>query len=464
MRKIIILFIIALSLQGFCQDNQLIEIPKVDKRVELLSIVFRLAGNREYNDTRFKLYTDKIEQHFTPYKNHELIKFAEKLRNESGISYDAVVSMAIHIDENLNPRTDFTENTLEGRWSKDDADKFVKLLQSFYKEAKCEEFFKDNEDIYHEATVRFLHVYDSLDPDWYSSFYGEKLSEKFIIIIGVGNGGNHYGVSFQISDSEKEVYAIMGAWDTDDSGMVDFDNNSYFPYLIHEFNHSFINTLLDKNKVLFRNNGEKIMEKLEDEMRAQAYANWETVLNEALVRASVIKYLIDHDFNKTAIEVSLENEISNSFLWIRELVGELEKYDTQRSLYPTLSSYMPKIAEAYNSYSETIIKFDAQRPKVESVKEFVNGDLSVDASIKTITIIFDMPLSGKGYSIFPGAKGQQALPSVSNISYTNDNKSVVMEVQLLPDNEYQFILTGKNFKTIEGHALKSYEVNFKTAK
>ena len=63
-----------------------------------------------------------------------------------------------------------------------------------------------------------------------------------------------------------------------------------------------------------------------------------------------------------------------------------------------------------------------------------------------------------------GSKGKLAFPKIAHIYYTNDNKSVVMEVQLMPNQEYQFILTGRNFKTPEGIALKTYEVNFKTTK
>ncbi len=39
-----------------------------------------------------------------------------------------------------------------------------------------------------------------------------------------------------------------------------------------------------------------------------------------------------------------------------------------------------------------------------------------------------------------------------------------MELQLMPDNEYQFVLTGNKFKTPKGIGLKTYEVNFKTTK
>ena len=105
---------------------------------------------------------------------------------------------------------------------------------------------------------------------------------------------------------------------------------------------------------------------------------------------------------------------------------------------------------------------DAQRPKVESITEFVNNDTNVNHQIKTLIINFDRPLAGKGYSVNYGSKGEMAFPILGKISYTNDNKSVVMEVQLIPDKEYQFVLTGKNFKTEQGIGLKTYEVNFKT--
>ena len=62
-----------------CEKKQILEEPKVDDRVELLSIVFRLAELREYNTEWFGLYTEKIKKHFEPYKNHELIEFAKEL-------------------------------------------------------------------------------------------------------------------------------------------------------------------------------------------------------------------------------------------------------------------------------------------------------------------------------------------------------------------------------------------------
>jgi hypothetical protein len=149
---------------------------------------------------------------------------------------------------------------------------------------------------------------------------------------------------------------------------------------------------------------------------------------------------------------------------MKGLVDELKKYDIQRNLYPTLESYMPVLSNAYKIFAEKISQFDAQRPKFESITEFADNDTMVSPQVTTITVNFDRPLAGKGYSVNLGNKGKLAFPKIDNISYTNDNKSVVMVVQLMPDKEYQFVLTGKNFKTPEGIGLKTHEVNFKTKK
>jgi hypothetical protein len=463
MKKTIILILIILSQKSFAQEKQTIIAPKVDLRVELLSVVFRLAGNEEYNSTKFKYYTDKIESHFNPYKHHEAIEFAKELKEKKGISYDAVVSMAVILDDNLNPLTDFSTTLPELRWSKDDANKFIRLLKIFYKDAECEEFFRENEELFQEVSNRFSPVYKTLDLNWFQSFYGKKADENFNIIISPGCGDHNYGPSYTLPNAKKEVFAIMGTWKVDESGMPEYETGDYLPTIIHEFNHSFVNPQLAKYKESFEESGKEIYKAVEYEMsRQQAYGNWQIMLNEALVRASVIKYFIDHRATESEIQMMMNNESNNGFIWIKGLVEELKNYDNQRNIYPTLESYMPILSNAYKTFAEKISQFDAQRPKVGSITEFANNDTNVSPQVKVITINFDRPLAGKGFSVNYSSKGKLAFPQLANIYYTNDNKSVVMEVQLIPDKEYQFVLTGKNFKTAQGIGLKTYEVNFKT--
>ena len=466
MRKIATLLLIIFSLNGFSQETSILDKPKVDKRIELLSIVFKLAGNKEYNNSPFKLYIDKINNHFEPYKDHELIKFATELRQQRGVSYDAVMAMAIHLDENLNPRVEFSDKFPESRWGKKNAEQFVKLLKEFYEDAHCEEFFNSNKDMYKEIGRRFQPIYDELDLSWYSSFYGKEPSEEFKINIGAVNGGGNYGGAVTPSSGKKEIYAIIGTWRVDSIGMPVFMKEGYFSTLVHEFNHSFVNRLTDLNEEALRENGESIFAKVKDVMAPQAYNNWKTVLNEALVRAAVIKYMKDHNFDSTIISRETGQQLSRGFIWIKDLVEELEKYDQNRNVYPTLESYIPQIIKAYSIYANNMDKYlediNNERPKVVSINEIANGDANVDVTLKTITVNFDKPLLGRGYSINYGDKGKDAFPKIEKVVYANDNKTLILTLNLENNKEYQLVLTGRAFQSANGIGIDDYEINFKT--
>ena len=176
-RIILFLWLSVYSIQLYSQ-NIILEKPRVDERIELLSIVFRLAGAEEYSSTFFKRYTDRIEQHFLPYKEHEIIKFVQELRRTNGVSYDAVMSMAIHLNSHLNPVVPLNDTIPDMRWGKENAKKFVRLLKKFYRESNCKEFFKANEELYNQTSESFYPVYKELDLHWYKSFYGKEPDEN----------------------------------------------------------------------------------------------------------------------------------------------------------------------------------------------------------------------------------------------------------------------------------------------
>jgi len=365
MKKILIAILVAFSFQMCTKEKVFFEKPHVDKRVELLSIVFRLAERPEYSSTVFKLYTDRIEQHFDEYKNHELIQFTKSIINERGLSYDSPMWMAIHLDDNLKLLTNVNDVwQQDSRWTKENVEKFVSLLQQFAKDTKFDDFFKENADLYDEAVKIFAPMYEPLDLDWYFSFYGKEPSEVFSIILGLGKSGNK-GPSLDYTDGSRKVYSIMGVEHVDSTGMPVFAYNALASIvIIHEFNHSFVNYLIDKNKESLRESGEKIFPVIKDILSTQAYGSWETMMYEALVRAAVIKYVIDSDFYQqlqqmigsdfNIIDFLINYEKECGFFWIEELVAELESYDKQRDIYPTLESYMPKIIEAYKIWAEEV--------------------------------------------------------------------------------------------------------------
>jgi len=351
MTKILIFILITFNFLACAQETIRLEKPKVDERIELLSIVFRLAEKQDYSNKDFKLYVDRIEQYFEKNKNHELIQFTKSIINENGIAFDGPMWLAINLDDNLNLLKDVKDVwQLDPRWTKESVEKFVPLLQKFYKDTYFDKFFKNNADIYDEAVKRFNPIYEQVDLNWCFSFFGKEPTEIFLIKIGFGI--NFYGVNLDYTNGNRKVYAIMGlVGKFDNAGFPEYSIMYDLPLVIHEFNHPFIDKLTEKNKELFRESGEKIS----SGAITEAYSSWEVVLDETLVHASMIKYMKDHDFDQSEIEMWI-NLIKRTygFFWIEELVEELENYDKQRDKYPTLESYMPKLAEAYKNWAENM--------------------------------------------------------------------------------------------------------------
>ncbi|MCT4581150.1 MAG: DUF4932 domain-containing protein [Flavobacteriales bacterium] len=370
MKQIIGIFLISLTLNACFQKKEvnieqkatILKEPKVDKRVELLSIIFRLAGSHEYSQNLFPKYVESIESHFGKYKNHDLIKFVKDELLEDGIGFSSVMSMAIHITEPpiIKPISiPFPCKSLEEPWEKESSIKFLKLLNEFYADADCETFFSKNKELYKTASNRFKKVYQQLDLEWYQNFYGAKPKGEFRIINALGNGGANYGPKIFTKNGNEVIYAIMGTWSVDSLSIPNYEIDEYFPTLLHEFNHSFVNHLVEIYRSELQKSGTIIFDKIKNEMNKQAYGNWKTMYDEALVRAAVVKYMKDHDYDKKTIENELDEQLISSFLWTDELVMELERYDNNRYKYPSLGSFMPEIIKFFNLIA----------PKIEDLKK-----------------------------------------------------------------------------------------------
>lgn len=327
-------------------------LPVVDKRTELLSIVFRLAGNFEYNDDIYRSYVADIHRHFDKYKEHPLITFASEMREKNGVSFDAVMFMAVYLEQppSLNPIVPFSASVPEGRWGEENARKFAGLLKQFYTDAECAGFFAEHEGLYKTAQERFMPVYQALDVSWYNQYYGVQPEGSLNIILGIGLGGNNYGPKVMYADGKEDTYAVMGTWSVDTTGKPFYPVDNYLPTLIHEFNHSYVNHLTKKYEKDLEPAGTKLFDLVKATMGH--YTSWQTMMNEALVRASVIRYLLKHNPDPKAAKYQMMSDFGMGFFWMKELVETLGVYEKNRNTYPTLESYMPVLIDFYNGVAK----------------------------------------------------------------------------------------------------------------
>lgn len=324
----------------------------VDKRVEILSIIFRLAGNPEYNMKFAKNYVNDIHNHFDKYEDHSVVKFAKELAQEKNMGFSKVMFLATHLQfvNNKFLLIKESESNLKGKWDEADAVNFVKLLNDFYYKSEFELFFNTHKLFYDEATKEFDQSVSEFDQEWYLNYYGDH-EVDYKVVLGLGDGGANYGPSFTPVGKKRIVYAIMGSWTYDKEGKPLFPKDTYLTYLVHEFNHSFVDHILEEDSAIESNlkpSGERLLDKKKYEMQLEGYEDWHSLINESLVRASVVRYMIDHKESPEAVEQEILKQQKKGFGWIKDLVVLLGEYERSRMKYKTFESFYPRITAFFN--------------------------------------------------------------------------------------------------------------------
>ena len=130
----------------------------VDSRVELMCVIFRLAGNPEYNTPGVKSYADDVEKQFGKFRDHPAVKLARKLSQTRKICYNAPMSLAVHLTDttNLQLRVPLRPwpGGLDGRWTASDVNHFVKAARQFVKDTSFQTFIEQHGPLYQITAAR----------------------------------------------------------------------------------------------------------------------------------------------------------------------------------------------------------------------------------------------------------------------------------------------------------------------
>ena len=321
---------------------------EVSETVELMGILSRTAGFQEFSNDLAGQYSKDTEAWFAQYREHPTVTYYKELRAKNGIAYDRVTNMAVHLEiEKGKVKLIGNRSELTGGWQDVDLDDFVKRLNKFYADTRFHDFFEQHQTFYND----FLKAYDkniiAIKPEWYGRFYnGTAPTEQFRIIIGFTYGTTNNGASRQLAGQPRELFAVCGYNLNPQTGRPNFDSS--LP--LHEFNHSFVNPLLEKNEneKAMQEVGQRLFQLSQSTMMQQHYNDWHIVINESLVRAAVIVYIYENGFNQFVSSMLNVETMQNGFPWMLDVVAALRYYSTHREQYPTLNDFYPEIARFLN--------------------------------------------------------------------------------------------------------------------
>jgi hypothetical protein len=285
----------------------------IDRRVELVSIVFRLAHTAAYRNTA-SAYARDIDRELAPFLQHPTVLQASVLAYH-GIGYDAPMQLAIHLDD---PDPTAEMRALDARWNDVDIPAFIKQLRDFERDAKLDDFFARHAEFYKAVEDRVRSAVDAENPSaWFIDFFGAP-GAKFVVVPGLLTSPMSYGV--HTSTTMYQILALdqLDAQDLPILGEKDMET------LVHEMAHSFVNPLVAGHT------GPPVTEA----MKKQAYITPQIVMNEACVRAVTVLYVRQRKTAEAA-ERAIQDEMAREFLYTRALADLWSTYPADRAHFLT---------------------------------------------------------------------------------------------------------------------------------
>ena len=446
--------------------------PRVDERVELLGIVFRLAGIQEYQCEAFKQYDDDIQEHFGKMKNHAAIRSAKMLRRMRGIGYNAIVDFGAHLTirdghvEIADENSGLTLDGMDPRWTKEVAVAFAGILDDFYVKSRFREFYESHRELYDQLEKRFTSISDKIDYGWFEKFYGVNNLENFRLILCLTSESNNYGGTCKYRDGHETYFAFIG-----ESGLeLPVDETSTIHLIVHEFSHSFCNPLVKKYRADLLPRAKKLFPFIREAMELQNYTTPEIVWYEYLVRSCENRYLRTHNQTRFANQL-LAYQKQCSFIWLDKLIEELASYEKERDRFPTLDSFMPEIVKLQDAVisDEFLAELQRQeeaRPKVISTTPERNAK-NVDPALTEISATFDRPMRTWSYA-WCTMDGNKTFPKLvePKVRWSDDKKTCFMgTVKLEPGKTYNIHLNSPgnmDFASEEGTPLEPILFSFTT--
>ena len=287
---------------------------KTEEGVELMEIVARFADNTVFNDSIAPLYQKYCNQWFAALKGHPAVVWLHNQLPVYCIGYEAIPWLGAHLR--------CTENGLElipnankqyKRWPRKAIKEFMPLLTDFYLKSNFSEFYRQHQQMYRRAVdAARVTMADYVDLDWFSSFFQKEATEDFGIIIGLNNGAGSFSIERTIPGKRPEKIAVMLYGEDEDGTPWYFRDSEIDKILVHEFCHSFI--MPDKR---YKDIGSRLLKEHRKKLNSVGYGIWENVIEETLVRASVIRYLIDHGYSEESIREEINNQHEYyGFIWL----------------------------------------------------------------------------------------------------------------------------------------------------
>ncbi|MDL2318817.1 DUF4932 domain-containing protein [Eubacteriales bacterium OttesenSCG-928-A19] len=330
----------------------------VDPRLELLSIV-QYIGRDNVNVqwglmTRiYTQYKNDIDNYFRQFDEHPAVAYFDRETNlaaEADYGFDEPVGLIVLMRDDFTVDSDAFAHHLEtfgdiAHWNTlEKAQEFFDLLRDFYADTGFEGFYNDHRAYYENITQTAAALLPEENLIGYvEDFFGQGADGYVVNLVTLFHSGGFGGES--IGSAGHFIYANIGP-ENQEKHIPTFRDTAYFTELeIHEFGHSFLPIAGETDSPFAPaiEDSAYLFPAVEVRMGEHAYGSWDTVLEETVLRACVVRIMEQYDAEHAA--QLLREERDAGFTYIDSVYASLQTYLDNRDGYPTIVSFLPVVFE-----------------------------------------------------------------------------------------------------------------------
>lgn len=197
----------------------------------------------------------------------------------------------------------------------------------------------------------------------------------------------------------------------------------------------------------------ELKKQFKEEMFLNSYTDW-LYNGETKEEAADLGYYMGYEISKAYYQ-----QAKNKKLAIKEII-ELDYSNDQ-----AVENFLKQSKFYKEGFDKKILieEYKRKSPHIVKIEPFENGSNTVDPTIKELRITFSKEMNPKKISIKYSEKGKDFFPLKKPLGFENNDTTFVLEMDLQPNKNYEFII-GNSSLSKDGHPLlgSNYTVHFKT--
>jgi hypothetical protein len=319
----------------------------VDPRIELMSVVQMLSGYPLTTRHNFS-YKQSVQDHFSIFKNHPaVLRFSDISRRSFNFDAPPKTMLALGDPPGLEPRMPYPEDVVLRAEGRRNLDQFAAALKDFAESSGFLEFFKTHEHTCQQLAGDFaLSSREAVKR--VSSYAGLDLSQVTVVLgLLLHRGG--FAARLEPTPGKSEGYALLGPAGSRGQLPIFGSPQEIAEITMHEIGHLFVNSLTEKHSEEVERYA-RLYKTIVKPMKNRAYPDWQTAVNEHVIRAITTRITFIMEGPKAGSE-ALHRERGKGFIYLDVLLNRLREYEVERERYPRFADFYPRLLEGFAEVS-----------------------------------------------------------------------------------------------------------------